>query len=131
MVRRDSGYFEVDYTKNEELDFFILSLENILKSIPHENKKIPSYHVRTNFYTIKKNSCSFEITSDIKKFTKFNNRFEKSRKSESGKLSLEHYLRPVPFEERIVPYFERKSIFTPIQKQNSCSFFIDFNLISS
>ncbi|CAG8433702.1 10414_t:CDS:1 [Diversispora eburnea] len=131
MVRRDSGYFEVDYTKNEELDFFVLSLENILKSIPHENQKIPSYHIRTNFYTIKKNSCSFEITSDKKKFTNFNKRFEKFRKSENGKLSLEHYLRPVPFEKRIVPYFGRKSIFTPIQKQNSCSFFIDFNLISS
>ncbi|RHZ89570.1 hypothetical protein Glove_13g207 [Diversispora epigaea] len=132
IVRRDSGFFE-DISK--ESDFFFVTLENVLKPILHENRKVPSYHVRKNFYAIKRNSCSFEITSNIQRFSEFNNKFELTRgydddtsddsDSNSFKLPLEYYLKPIPFEQKIVPYYGKKTTFIPISKQNSCSFFID------
>ncbi|RHZ89483.1 hypothetical protein Glove_13g208 [Diversispora epigaea] len=135
IVRRDSGFFEEEIDK--DLEFFISSFEDILRPVLHENRKVPSYHVRKNFYAIKKNSCSFEITSNIQKFFEFNNKFEQIRDYDddtsddhnSFKLPLEYYLKPIPFEQKIVPYYGRKTTFIPVNKQNSCSFYIDINSI--
>ncbi|CAG8822516.1 25911_t:CDS:1, partial [Dentiscutata erythropus] len=125
---RDSGFFE---DVNKETEFIFVSLENILKPILHENRKLPSYHIRENFYSIKKNSCSFEITSNIQEFFEFNNKFEQTRSdddedtSDDSKLPLEYYLKPIPIEQKIVPYYGKKTTFITINKQNSCSFFVD------
>ncbi|CAG8448888.1 9803_t:CDS:10 [Diversispora eburnea] len=93
------GSFEVE-DENEISHFLVSSVSSILSLSSLENTLILVTH-----------------ENHTKKFIEFNLKFEQTRKGD--KLPLEEYLKPIPFEKRIIPYYGRKFTFTPSEKENS------------